>query len=406
MQTHGFGIYWALGYDAVCGASSNKGWQTDFGNLTRRQSIYNNGHFFRNSGLTLDMVRETAPGIRVRRYLSMQDKGIWDVDGDPDRMAFPITSQQILHSELWLPEYCGSEGCKGTTIGCKGVPHRPGIMGGRNYVRCDIAHPELADLWLAGCDRLIAGYDGVFLDIWDYPDSKLAYADAESWYREHWLPYVTRICEGLRARGMYVVGNCIGWWGGGNHIRFPVESEQFRHVDGALYEYWALDWDGKPITMSSYPENRRKWAGKWAGKAALVESRLQALSDALLDIYVLDNIPPGEPEKLYLSLAMYYIGFPSESFLQKRRWYSFGWSGFPGRATWHPVLDLDLGAPIGDRIQRYSLAAWSRFLERGYVIANFEDQSVRFVFKHPVDGKRRDVTVPPFAGIVEALEEE
>src|SRR3989304_5794172 len=92
-----------------------------------------------------------------------------------------------------------------------------------------------------------------------------AYPTDEDWFEKAWRPYIEYVMRGLSNHGARLIGNCAGEYGTTDpHLQF-----QRSHLDGVIYEQWAVGWP-RPASEGS------TGGGGWL-PGATIERRINAL---------------------------------------------------------------------------------------------------------------------------------
>lgn len=306
-------------------------------------------------GITPQSIKSLNPKARVYEYWSLSTKSEWEGDWgkegiEPSRkwlMQCPLSWKQINDNNWWLRDGNGNR-----TAG----PDCPDTW------LLDVGKPGFKEAYLTGIlnrmkDR---GYDGVVLDCWwprflkeclfdkqgipmpvDYPTDDI-------WYEKAWKSFIQYICDGLHQAGYRIIGNSIGEYGSSD----ATKDFQRSLVDGAIYERFVLDWNGKALSGSE------------------AEKMINAAANDPLDLMILDTgldgSDPNYDQTQLVSLAAFYIALPMGE--SPRRSYGNPEQDYP---VWQPVWDFNIGSPADPMTKMVGKYFWSRKFTNGIVLLNY-----------------------------------
>ncbi len=326
-------------------------------------------------GVTPASVRALNKEARVYQYYSLMTKPAWDTESiADDRRACPLSRAYIDKYDWWLRD------------GNDNKVNEP------KSAYLDVGKRGFKEAYLAGILSRMKGkgFDGVVFDIW-FPrwlkqivfdrqgiPMPAAYPTDDAWYTKAWKPFITHVCNGLRAAGYKIIGNSVGVYG-----QSCVEQEYQRSLcDGVIYERFIHDWTGKLLP------------------AAEVEKMITSATNDPLDSWILDTgLEESQPDfaaKMQMSYAAYLLTVaPSRSF------------GCPGVdwPKWYDLYDFDIGSPSEKAVKRDGVPFFYRKFERGVVLLNL--CGYRATFTATTDLKpygkelmRVGIYVPAMSGLI------
>ncbi len=344
-----------------------------------------------SSRLTPDMLRQININAKVFRLYNLAVKSVWDTDWNnpinDSHMQIPMTKKMIEDNDWWL-------------YGINRTTGEREVAKVNNYSwALDVGKPGFKEAFLKNMleRNRDEGFDGFVFDCWyttlsnTWIPSGYVYRDypnPDDWFNNAWKPFVRYVSEGLRDAGYTVVGNCVGEY----NTQDAKYIWQRSQVDAAIYEQWAVNWEGNWLPGST------------------IEARIKAFNADPLEVwtadYGLQSTISQYQQKADVALAMYYIAMPThEGSSAYFHFYN------TGRAFWYPLWDLDIGVPAEGIVQPFASDTarryfWKRKYTKGIVLLNYNSAST---VSYKLDRAYRNlngdkfsgsIAVPPYSALV------